>query len=107
MQRAAPSEKSALRAKLNNNGDTWTAVHLLSPEEVLGIFGGVAAGLGFLVRLLSSSVFDDINSFYSGMQHDKSILHLDLKPGNVLLTWDEGTLMSVYSSLLFAALIAS
>ncbi|KAI0287204.1 kinase-like domain-containing protein [Russula brevipes] len=73
MQRAAPSEKSALRAKLNNNGDTWTAVHLLSPEEVLGIFGGVAAGLGFL--------------------HDKSILHLDLKPGNVLLTWDEGTLI--------------
>ncbi len=51
MQRAAPSEKSALRAKLSNNGHSWTAVHLLSAEEVLGIFGGVAAGLGFLVRL--------------------------------------------------------
>jgi hypothetical protein len=50
MQRAAPSEKSALRAKLSNNGHVWTAVHLLSAEEVLGIFGGVAAGLGFLVR---------------------------------------------------------
>lgn len=49
MQRAAPSEKSSLRAKLNNNGHAWTAVHLLSCEEVLGIFGGVAAGLGFLV----------------------------------------------------------
>ncbi|KAI0284664.1 kinase-like domain-containing protein [Russula aff. rugulosa BPL654] len=73
MQRASPSEKSSLRAKLNNNGHAWTAVHLLSCEEVLGIFGGVAAGLGFL--------------------HDKSILHLDLKPGNVLLTWDEGTLI--------------
>ncbi|KAI9444187.1 other/IKS protein kinase [Lactarius indigo] len=73
MQRAAPSEKSALRAKLNDNGHSWTAVHLLSAEEVLGIFGGVAAGLGFL--------------------HDKSILHLDLKPGNVLLTWDEGALI--------------
>ncbi|KAH8984945.1 kinase-like protein [Lactarius akahatsu] len=73
MQRAAPSEKSALRAKLSNNGHSWTAVHLLSTEEVLGIFGGVAAGLGFL--------------------HDKSILHLDLKPGNVLLTWDEGALI--------------
>jgi serine/threonine protein kinase len=48
-------------------------VHLLSAEELLGIFGGVAAGLGFL--------------------HDKSILHLDLKPGNVLLTWDEGALI--------------
>ena len=51
MQRAAPSEKSALRAKLSNTGHSWTAVHLLSAEEVLGIFGGIAAGLGFLVRL--------------------------------------------------------
>jgi hypothetical protein len=53
MQRAAPSEASALRAKLNNNGHAWTAVHLLSAEEVLGIFGGVAAGLGFLVSTSS------------------------------------------------------
>lgn len=73
MQHAAPSEKPALRAKFSNNGHSWTAVHLLSAEEVIGIFGGVAAGLGFL--------------------HDKSILHLDLKPGNVLLTWDEGALI--------------
>ena len=29
------------------------------------------------------------------VQHDKSILHLDHKPGNVLLTWDEGKLMCV------------
>jgi len=54
MQRAAPSEKSALRVKLNDNDHAWTAVHLLSPEEVLGIFGGVAAGLGFLVGLSPS-----------------------------------------------------
>jgi len=86
MQRAAPSEKQALRAKLNNNGHTWTAVHLLSAEEVLSIFGGIAAGLGFL--------------------HDKSILHLDLKPGNVLLTWDEVTLMYACSCLLFVLLTA-
>jgi hypothetical protein len=54
MQRAPPSEKSSLRAKLNNNDHAWTAVHLLSSEEVLGIFGGVAAGLGFLVGLSHS-----------------------------------------------------
>ncbi|KDQ06555.1 hypothetical protein BOTBODRAFT_181484 [Botryobasidium botryosum FD-172 SS1] len=49
------------------------AVHLLSLEEVRGLFGDIVAGLAFL--------------------HDHSILHLDLKPGNVLLTWDEGQLV--------------
>jgi serine/threonine protein kinase len=53
----------------------WTAVHLLSAEEVHSLFRDVVEGLGFL--------------------HGKSILHLDLKPGNVLLTWDEGRLMYV------------
>ena len=33
------------------------------------------------------------------VKHDKSILHLDLKPGNVLLTWDEGKLMYFFSEL--------
>ena len=33
------------------------------------------------------------------VKHDKSILHLDLKPGNVLLTWDEGKLMYSFSEL--------
>lgn len=45
------------------------AVHLLSAEEVRSLFGDIIEGLGFL--------------------HDKAILHLDLKPGNVLLIWDE------------------
>ena len=33
----------------------------------------------------------------SVVKHDRSILHLDLKPGNVLLTWEEGKLMYVVS----------
>ncbi|KAG8996939.1 putative serine/threonine-protein kinase iks1 [Tulasnella sp. JGI-2019a] len=49
------------------------AIHLLSAEELRNLFGDVVTGLAFL--------------------HDRSILHLDLKPGNVLLTWDEGKLI--------------
>jgi len=59
----------------------WTAVHLLSAEEVHSLFRDVSEGLGFL--------------------HSKSILHLDLKPGNVLLTWDEGRLMYVCLSCIY------
>ena len=59
----------------------WTAVHLLSAEEVHSLFRDVVEGLGFL--------------------HSKSILHLDLKPGNVLLTCDEGRLMYVCLSCIF------
>ncbi|KAK0444538.1 kinase-like domain-containing protein [Desarmillaria tabescens] len=75
-QRASPEEKEQLRKRMNGQTQgvqTWTAVHLLSPEEVKSIFTDVVEGLAFL--------------------HDKSILHLDLKPGNVLLTWDEGKLI--------------
>ncbi|GAB1526395.1 putative serine/threonine-protein kinase iks1 [Rhizoctonia solani] len=49
------------------------AVHLLSAEEIRSLFGDVVSGLAFL--------------------HESSFLHLDLKPGNVLLTLDEGQLM--------------
>ncbi|KAK0477191.1 kinase-like protein, partial [Armillaria luteobubalina] len=76
-QRASPEEKERLRRRMSGQQpqglQTWTAVHLLSPEEVKSIFTDVVEGLAFL--------------------HDKSILHLDLKPGNVLLTWDEGKLI--------------
>ncbi|KZV72056.1 kinase-like protein [Peniophora sp. CONT] len=79
MQRAPPAEKERLRAMLGLDsgggggehgvsGGSWRAVHLFSAEEVKGIFGGIVDGLAYL--------------------HEKSILHLDLKPGNVLLTWD-------------------
>ncbi|KAG8903254.1 putative serine/threonine-protein kinase iks1 [Tulasnella sp. 417] len=49
------------------------AVHLLSGEELRSLFGDIATGLAFL--------------------HDRSILHLDLKPGNILLTFDQGKLI--------------
>jgi serine/threonine protein kinase len=32
-------------------------------------------------------------SHWASVQHDHSILHLDLKPENVLLTWDTNALM--------------
>ncbi|KAJ3486519.1 hypothetical protein NLJ89_g11803 [Agrocybe chaxingu] len=89
-QRAPPEEKERLRGEMNmmeggvlgpSTGPAatatqqrdWTAVHLLSADEVKSLFRDVVEGLNFL--------------------HSKSILHLDLKPGNVLLTWDEGRLI--------------
>ncbi|KAJ6608301.1 kinase-like protein [Mycena sp. CBHHK59/15] len=76
-QHATPEERERIREEMvRASGDqpaTWTAIHLLSAEEVKGLFRDVVEGLAFL--------------------HDKSILHLDLKPGNVLLTWDEGKLI--------------
>ncbi|THH32569.1 hypothetical protein EUX98_g1644 [Antrodiella citrinella] len=60
------------RSQDNGTGN-WLAVHLLSAEEVKALFADVVGGLAFL--------------------HDKSILHLDLKPGNVLLTWEQGKLI--------------
>ncbi|KAA1467177.1 kinase-like protein [Dentipellis sp. KUC8613] len=90
MQHADSAEKARIRERLRMGGaassgagagagasarsrGAWKAVHLLSAEEVKALFGDIVEGLAFL--------------------HDKSILHLDLKPGNVLLTWDEGKLV--------------
>ncbi|KAG2140645.1 kinase-like protein [Suillus clintonianus] len=79
MKRAPPEERERLRREMeertNSRGNrpSWKAVHLLSAEEARSLFADVTHGLAFL--------------------HDKSILHLDLKPGNVLLTWDEGRLI--------------
>jgi serine/threonine protein kinase len=49
------------------------AIHLLSAEEIRDLFADIVSGLGFL--------------------HGHSILHLDLKPGNVLLTFDDDRLI--------------
>ncbi|KZT20934.1 kinase-like protein [Neolentinus lepideus HHB14362 ss-1] len=56
-----------------HSGPKWKAVHLLSAEEIRRLFGDVVEGLAFL--------------------HGHSILHLDLKPGNVLLTYDDSQLI--------------
>ncbi|KAH0834768.1 ABC transporter transmembrane region 2-domain-containing protein [Lanmaoa asiatica] len=84
MKRAPPDERERLRREMNDRSGgagcrSLKAVHLFSAEEVKSLFSDVVEGLAFL--------------------HDRSILHLDLKPGNVLLTWDEGKLM--YVSQLF------
>lgn len=102
MQHASPEEKEKIRERygMGPSGGSgsmrktnWKAVHLLSAEEVKGLFADVAQGLAFLVSDLI--VFVMMNEL-TLVQHDKSILHLDLKPGNVLLTWDEGSLMCAW-----------
>ncbi|KAI5116294.1 hypothetical protein M0805_002164 [Coniferiporia weirii] len=70
--RSQPEEEKNKR-KAERTCGIRTAVHLLSAEEAKRLFTDVTSGLAFL--------------------HDKSILHLDLKPGNVLLTWDEDALI--------------
>ncbi|KAK1232788.1 putative serine/threonine-protein kinase iks1 [Marasmius sp. AFHP31] len=82
-QKASPEEKARLRKMGlgggtrngggNSGGPSWNAIHLLSADEIQSLFCDVVDGLAFL--------------------HNKSILHLDLKPGNVLLTWDDGRLV--------------
>ena len=117
-QHASPEEKERMRgnwvggaggtdgddsaAARARGGGEWTAVHLLSAEEVKSLFKDVVEGLRFLVIislfplcLLHCGVCLTCVAFYL-LQHSKSILHLDLKPGNVLLTWDEGRLMYVF-----------
>lgn len=62
LQRAPPEERERLRREMGLNGNgaqaqgaakapaNYKAVHLLSAEEVQGLFADVVSGLAFLVR---------------------------------------------------------
>ncbi|KAJ7596732.1 kinase-like domain-containing protein [Mycena floridula] len=70
-QNAPQEERERMRRRMETSkSKSWMAVHLLSAEEINSLFKDIVEGLAFL--------------------HGKAILHLDLKPGNVLLTWDDG-----------------
>ena len=96
-QRVGSTEGKREREKKKRNGK-WTAVHLLSADEVKGLFKDVVVGLGFLVLFVRRAEYET-DFCFNLVKHNKSILHLDLKPGNVLLTWDEGKLMYFFSEL--------
>jgi hypothetical protein len=48
-QRAPPDERERMRRRMEQRGQSWKAVHLLSAEEVKSLFMDVVEGLGFLV----------------------------------------------------------
>ena len=55
------------------SGPGGVGVHLLRQDEIYSLVHDMASGLGFL--------------------HDRGVLHLDIKPANVLLHWDEDSLI--------------
>lgn len=62
LQRAPPGERERLRRELGLDGGgksggpaDWKAVHLLSAEEVRGLFGDIVSGIAFLVSEIVDS----------------------------------------------------
>jgi hypothetical protein len=70
-QRASPEQRERMRDDLARNQSsgkspaTWTAVHLLSAEEVKTLFHDIVEGLGFLVLVMHSRLNHEFNRNYS------------------------------------------
>lgn len=69
----AEFRKRRTAAQVTEQKSTQTAVHFLREDEILQLMKDVTSGLEFL--------------------HSRGILHLDLKPANVLLHWDDDALL--------------
>ncbi|EPQ29360.1 uncharacterized protein PFL1_03115 [Pseudozyma flocculosa PF-1] len=70
---AAIGANTVLPASFASGVDSGVGVHLLRDDEIYSLMHDMTSGLGFL--------------------HDRGILHLDIKPGNVLLHWDDDALI--------------
>uniref|UniRef100_V5EZU8 non-specific serine/threonine protein kinase n=1 Tax=Kalmanozyma brasiliensis (strain GHG001) TaxID=1365824 RepID=V5EZU8_KALBG len=70
---AANKQTSVSPRPIDPQIETEVGVHLLREDEIYSLLTDITSGLAFL--------------------HDRGILHLDIKPGNVLLHWDEDSLI--------------
>ncbi|GAK63928.1 kinase-like protein [Moesziomyces antarcticus] len=68
-----PTTSAASASSVDGASSAGVGVHLLREEEIYSLLHDMASGLGFL--------------------HERGILHLDIKPGNVLLHWDDDSLV--------------
>lgn len=106
-RRKSSSGNTRDRLRFAGGGGEKRGVHLLGQDEVAGLLGGITRGLNYLV---SSSLFHFtslgplVSSISTSLtflvlvsltclQHDHGILHLDLKPSNVLLMLEEGEMI--------------
>ncbi|CBQ72416.1 related to IKS1-putative serine/threonine kinase [Sporisorium reilianum SRZ2] len=69
----APATNTAPPPPAHPHIDVEVGVHLLRTDEIYSLLTDITSGLAFL--------------------HARGILHLDIKPGNVLLHWDDDALI--------------
>ncbi|PKI84754.1 putative serine/threonine-protein kinase iks1 [Malassezia vespertilionis] len=66
-------QRDAAKRHENTSASQRSSIHFLREEDIVKLLRDIAQGLGFL--------------------HDRGILHLDIKPENVLLHWDDDALL--------------